>query len=79
MTMTQHFFRLLNSSSACACSVLEIPTSLPDVSLFLFLPDSNDKYGMPIMEAKLLEIEIDDIIKKTMKRPTAKMTAQLPR
>jgi hypothetical protein len=63
----------LNSSS----SVLEVPTSLPDVSPFLFLPDINDISGISQMEAHL--IEIDDFIEKTIKMPTKEITIQLPR
>jgi hypothetical protein len=63
----------LNSSS----SVLEVPTSLPDVSTFIFLPDINDISGISQMEARL--IEIDDFIEKTMKMPTKEITIQLPR
>ncbi len=55
--------RFLNCSTSCACSVLEIPTSLPDMSLFLILP--NSKSGMSPMEKHL--IEIDAFIEETMK------------
>ena len=66
--------RLLKRSSRCDCSILELPTKVPSVKVFFFLPENAT--GLDQIQEKCLNI--DSFIQEVSAMSPSDVTAVIP-